>query len=110
MLNRMSSNPANCGQTSGDASGSRENTSICAGAATVGIASARFDKMPSHSTRLNQRPAVDVSRVVMVASESLQVLDNRALVGIGQRGAVDVTLAAVPGNGRVVAEERQTAG
>src|SRR5882672_3488998 len=110
MLRSTSSRPENCVQSSGDASGRRENSSMRAGISTVGTASARLVMMPSHRTRLNQRPAVCALRLVMVISKSFQVLDNRALLGVAQRGSVHVTFATVSRDGGVVAEEGAAAG
>src|SRR5882762_4179967 len=105
MLSSTSSSPENCVQTSGDASGRPENASMRAGATTVGTASPRFATMPTHRMRLNQRPVTCALRLVMVISKSLQVLDDRLLVGVAQGRAVQMTLAAVAGDGGVVPEK-----
>src|SRR6188508_2063077 len=77
----------------------------------VGSASARFAAMPSHTTRLNQRPAVVVAMAMIVSSrsEGLQVLDDGRLVGVRKGGAVLVSPVAVTRDRRVVQEEAAAA-
>src|SRR5215471_8117717 len=96
MLSRISSSAENCTQSSGVAGGMPVNSTMRAGTSSVGTASAKFETMPIHTTRLNQVPAM---------SKPLQVFHDRALVGVGEGGSVNMAAVAVAGHRRVVAEE-----
>src|SRR5262245_36400547 len=100
MLSRINNSAENWTHSSGVAGGMPVSSTIRAGTRSVGTASPKFARIPSQTTRLNQVPAM---------SKPLEILHDRAIVGVGERGPVDVAAVAVAGHGRVVAEERPAA-
>src|SRR5262245_35166545 len=113
MLSRISSSAENCTQSSGVAGGMPVNSTMRAGTSNVGTASAKFETMPIHTTRLNQVPAIarscnlefgmqnlecQHSKFQIPNSEFLQVLHHCPLVTIGQSRSVNMAAVAVAGH------------
>src|SRR5215470_7991180 len=99
MLSRISSNAENCGQSSGDAGGTPAMVIVCPGATSVGIASPRFETMPSQTTRENQCPAI---------SERLEIFNDGNLVRRRERRSVFMAAIAVARYRCVVLKEHAT--
>src|SRR5262245_22407710 len=122
MLSRISSSAENWTHSSGVAGGMPVSSTIRAGTTSVGTASAKFARMPIQTTRLNQVPAIreplncrlqnadcrmecriepnqsaicDLQSEISPSSEAFQILHDRAFVGVGERGPVDVAAVAV---------------